>query len=295
MLKKWDKLRYFYYVADEKSLTRAAARLNTTQTTLSKHIKDLEHSLKTDLFIRRSQGMELTRSGESLFSTVKEIYAKTEILNDKFYNDKKEPEGELRILTTPGIASSWLMKYVPGFIKKYPKIHLTIIGSLKVEEAPFNGRMIKIISTQYLYYPIIQEYITTFNMNLYASENYLKKYGTPKNIKDLKQHKLISYENNKSGRLKGNTNWFMAGNTDSVLTVDSALALYYAAVADLGIVELPDQHPLLSSGKLKPIKLEEQTPQHTICCSYLRDYQRSETIKVFTKYLKDEVTKETSN
>lgn len=292
---KWDKYRYFYYVADERSLTRAAARLNMSQTTLSKHIKDLEYSLNKNLFVRRLQGMELTRAGEKLYLTVKNIYDKTEKISKDFRKEEKEPEGELRVLTTPGIASSWLMQYIPGFHRNYPKVHLTIIGSLKVEETPFNAGIIKIIPKQSSSYSIIEDYLTTFNQNLYASEKYLELHGMPQTIKDLKNHKMISYESKKSGSLRGNTNWFMAGNDNSVLTVDSALGLYYAAISDMGIVELPENYPLLKSSNLKLIKLKESSPYYDVYFSYLRENKRSEEIRVFTSYLKNEIIKENTN
>ena len=239
--------------------------------------------------------MELTRAGENLYTTVKDIYNKAQKISNEFDDDEKEPKGELRVLTTPGIASSWLMKYIPGFHKKYPKVHLTIIGNLKVEETPFNAGIIKIIPKQSSSYSIIEEYLTTFHQSLYASGKYLEINGVPKKLQDLKKHKVISYESKKSGSLRGNTNWFMAGNDNSVLTVDSALALYYAAVSDMGIVELPSNYPLLKSSNLKHIDLKEKSPHYDVYFSYLRESKRYEEIRVFTSYLKNEIMKESTN
>lgn len=41
MINKWDKLKYFYEVAKDQSISKAEKRLNISQTSLSKHIKDL--------------------------------------------------------------------------------------------------------------------------------------------------------------------------------------------------------------------------------------------------------------
>lgn len=46
------QLNTFVVVAEEKHLTRASVRLNSSQPTVSAHIKALEEELETRLFIR---------------------------------------------------------------------------------------------------------------------------------------------------------------------------------------------------------------------------------------------------
>jgi DNA-binding transcriptional LysR family regulator len=60
------QLRTFVAVAQERHLTRAAERLHLSQPTASAHIRALEQSLELSLFVRRSNGLELTRAGELL-------------------------------------------------------------------------------------------------------------------------------------------------------------------------------------------------------------------------------------
>jgi LysR family hca operon transcriptional activator len=59
-------LRYFVAVAETGSLTAAAARrLRTAQPSLSRQIRDLEHEVGTDLFVRSARGIGLTDSGRA--------------------------------------------------------------------------------------------------------------------------------------------------------------------------------------------------------------------------------------
>jgi LysR family hca operon transcriptional activator len=59
-------LRYFLAVAELGSLTQAAEeRLHTSQPSLSRQIRDLEHEIGADLFNRSAQGVELTDSGRA--------------------------------------------------------------------------------------------------------------------------------------------------------------------------------------------------------------------------------------
>lgn len=76
----YNHLRYFWIVAKEGNLTRAAEALNLSQSALSTQVKKLEHSLGHALFERRGRGLVLTEAGqialdhcETIFSTGEEM------------------------------------------------------------------------------------------------------------------------------------------------------------------------------------------------------------------------------
>src|SRR5579872_2438415 len=68
-------LRAFIAVAEESSVTRAAARLHISQPPLSRHIRQLEEELGITLFIRHRQGVRLTEAGHSLLEKAKVLAA----------------------------------------------------------------------------------------------------------------------------------------------------------------------------------------------------------------------------
>ncbi len=59
----YHHLRYFWAVAREGNLTRAAAQLHVSQSAVSVQIKKLEESLGKDLFDRSGRGLKLTEAG----------------------------------------------------------------------------------------------------------------------------------------------------------------------------------------------------------------------------------------
>jgi LysR family transcriptional activator of nhaA len=78
----YHHLHYFWAVAKEGHLTRAAARLNVSQSALSTQIRQLEDQLGQTLFERRGRTLELTEAGrlalgyaESIFSAGTELMA----------------------------------------------------------------------------------------------------------------------------------------------------------------------------------------------------------------------------
>ena len=64
-------LRAFIAVAEESSVTKAAARLHISQPPLSRHIRQLEEELGITLFIRHRQGVRLTEAGHGLLEKAK--------------------------------------------------------------------------------------------------------------------------------------------------------------------------------------------------------------------------------
>ena len=60
----FNHLRYFWAVAHEGSLTRAAERMNLSQSALSVQIQKLEHQMGHTLFERVGRRLELTEAGQ---------------------------------------------------------------------------------------------------------------------------------------------------------------------------------------------------------------------------------------
>lgn len=72
------QLQTFCIVAEELNLTRAAARLHITQPPLSRKIQQLEEEIGSRLFVRSSQGIALTPTGQFLYDQALQIIEKVE-------------------------------------------------------------------------------------------------------------------------------------------------------------------------------------------------------------------------
>lgn len=69
------QMEHFVAVAEERSFTRAAKRMNIVQSGLSMSIRELENVLGTKLFSRGSKGIELTDAGTALLPEARRVIA----------------------------------------------------------------------------------------------------------------------------------------------------------------------------------------------------------------------------
>src|SRR5580658_5395658 len=90
-----DLLKAFVAVADQSSFTRAASRLNRTQSAVSMQIKRLEDRLGVDLFHRTKSSVELSSAGEGFLGYARRIL----VLSDEAVGRLREHkiEGVVRL------------------------------------------------------------------------------------------------------------------------------------------------------------------------------------------------------
>ena len=112
-------LRYFLGVAEARSFSGAAARLNVTQPALSRQIRDLERELGIQLFDRAGRQVRLTPQGEDLLSRSRNALAEVEGIRDRARSLEEGRAGILRLGATPQV----LQSIVAGFLTRYRRSH----------------------------------------------------------------------------------------------------------------------------------------------------------------------------
>lgn len=78
----YHHLLYFWMVAKEGGISRAAEQLHLAQPTLSSQIKKLEKSLRAELFVRAGRSMVLTETGQTVYRYADEIFSLGRELTD---------------------------------------------------------------------------------------------------------------------------------------------------------------------------------------------------------------------
>jgi DNA-binding transcriptional LysR family regulator len=118
------QLRYFVAIAEEGSLTRAAARLHIAQQSLSQQLRTLEAQLGATLFERSSRGVTLTEVGAVLLREARPVLARAEGAAEAVRRAARGEQGELRVGFLSTVANHLMAPVVRAFRERHPGVTL---------------------------------------------------------------------------------------------------------------------------------------------------------------------------
>lgn len=112
-------LRYFMAIAGEENMTKAAALLHVSQSTLSKQIQVLEKELGKKLFHRHSFSISLTEEGMLLRKRAADVLLLTDKITAEFAALDDITGGNIYF----GCAESYQIRYLASYIKEFKEIY----------------------------------------------------------------------------------------------------------------------------------------------------------------------------
>jgi len=294
----WDRIRVFHAVAEAGSFTRAAERLNLSQSAISRQMGALEEDLGTALFHRHARGLVLTEQGEILQEAARAVAARMRDAEANLSESKDQPAGHLRINTTIGFGVGWLTPHLDEFCARYPDINLTMLVQdsevdLAMREADVAIRMQSPTQPD-----LVRRKLMVGHTHLYAAESYIAARGEPASLTDLDGHSLIVY-GHENAPPAPSLNWLIHVGQDeqepvrqAKLTVNNVIAMLRAAEAGMGIATLPDY--LARNRKLVRVLPQIEGPSFTAYFVYPEELRNSKRVAVFRDFLLEKVGGEDS-
>ena len=127
-------LIYFREIAKERSFTKAAKNLYSSQQCMSQHVKKLEAYYGVRFF-ERSPTVKLTEAGELLLSAIDTILETEENLRARLSYISQTQTGTLKFGLPSGRAHGILPAIIPDFQKEHPNVLVVITeGTSRVLE-----------------------------------------------------------------------------------------------------------------------------------------------------------------
>ncbi len=290
----WDKLRIFHAVAEAGSFTHAGETLHLSQSAVSRQVSALEDSLKIALFHRHARGLLLTEQGELLYRTAHEVFAKLAMTEAMLMDTKEKPSGEIKVTATVGFGSNWLTPRIREFIELYPEITVNLILAdreldLGMREADIAIRLRAPVQSD-----LIQRKLTTVRHHLYASPEYLEKYGMPSCLEDLTSRKILVYGEEAPTNIS-NINWILKSLREfdktiyPVFKVNNVYGLLLAIQSGLGVGSLPDY---IVQGHKNIVKIlpDVEGPSFDTYYVYPEELRKSKRVTIFRDFLIQKVS-----
>lgn len=285
----WDKLRIFHAAAEAGSFTHAGERLNMSQSAVSRQVSALEAELNTPLFHRHARGLVLTEQGELLYRTVSEVLHRLQSVEARLADAKTKPFGELRVTTTVGLGSGWLTPRLAEFIELYPDITLDL--NLQDDQLDLTLREadVGIWLKPPTQVDLIQRRLFTVHLHAYASTNYVRRFGAPKDLSELDRHRLMTFGGTAPSQIK-EINWLETAGREGkaprrvVLKVNSLYALKQAVRRGVGLAALPD-YMARDEPDLVPVLTNADLPAFDTYFVYPEALKSSKRVAVFRDFL----------
>jgi DNA-binding transcriptional LysR family regulator len=247
----------FLAVAEERSFTRAAARLGVSQSALSHSMRRLEAKLGLRLLTRTTRSVSPTVAGERLLETLRPALDDIDNKLSSLTELRERPAGTIRITTSKHAARPILWPAVERLTAENPdiEVELSVDGGLTdivAERFDAGVRLGERLEKDMIAVRIGPK----LRMAAVGAPSYFAKHGTPRAPGDLAHHRCINlrfvssgalyvWEFEKDGReLKVKAEGQLVLN-DVDLTVD-------AAVAGRGLAFMIEDHvaPQLAQGTL---------------------------------------------
>ncbi len=188
----YDDIYLFIQVINAGGFTQAAQKLKTHQATISKKIMRLEEEMGVTLINRNTRNLQLTNEGQYLYEQFKPHFESMEKSLDNVVNqDDKVQEGKLSIAMSPSLSTTDINNYILDFTLHHPQIMLDIHYTLNDVNLLKDNYDMAITLSKPAQETAVIKTIWQLHTILCAAPAYIKRFGNPKSLKDLEQHKII--------------------------------------------------------------------------------------------------------
>lgn len=286
-------LKAFLAVAEERSFTRAAAKLGVSQPTLSYTVRQLEARLGVRLLARTTRSVSPTEAGERLLRTVGPLFEGIVAGMNALGAYRDRPAGTIRINADEHAVDAILSPALERILPEYPdiKVEITVdYGLTDIVADRFDAgiRLGEQVAKDMIAVPVGPD----MRMVVVGSPSYFARHPKPTKPQDLLGHNCINlrlptygglyaWEFEKDGRE-------LKVRVDGQLVFNSSGPIMDAALAGLGVAYLPEEQARadLRDGRLVQVLRTWCPPFQGYHLYYPSRRQSSPAFNVFVEALR---------
>jgi DNA-binding transcriptional LysR family regulator len=261
-----NQLSWFQAVAEERSFTKAAAKLGVAQSTLSHTIKQLEMRMGIRLLTRTTRNVALTAAGERLLQTIAPRLAEIEEEIAALSALRDKPSGSIRLTLSDHALESVVWPKLKPVLKAYPDISVELLLDSTFRNIVEEGLDAGVRLGESVEKDMVAVRIgPDWRLVAVASPRYVEEHGIPQHPQELVRHVCINMRHETAGGLYA---WEFEKGGQALrvrvrgqLTFNNSYAMIDAAVNGYGIAYVPENivEREISSGSLVLI-LDDWSP-----------------------------------
>ena len=282
-------MKVFVRIYERSSFTLAADDLNLPRATLTHTLNQFEAWLGTRLLERSTRRVRPTLDGEAYYQRCVQLLAELEEAELAFRS--VAPKGRLRVDLHGTLAKYFVVPALPEFMARYPDIELSISEADRFVDLIAEGVDCVLRAGTLGDSALIGRRVANLRQVTCASPAYLRKYGEPKSLAELSEHRAVNYVSRTTAKLFPFE--FMVDGELQEVSIDGALSVFGAeiysasAVAGLGIIQCPHYRmaELIEQGVMREILQETPPPLMPVSVLYPQNRHMSPRVRVFVDWL----------
>lgn len=287
---KLTSMTVFVRVAKAGSFAGGARELGISRAMATKHIMQLEGSLRTRLFNRTTRSLSLTDVGASYLERCSQVLLDVEEMEAAVTHLQTEPRGVLKISAPPVIGATHITRAVSEFLKIHNDLKVEMILQSSHGDLIDEGIDIAICLGELEDTSMVAKKLATSSMVVCGSPNYLARYGIPKNPDDLINHScLVNWASSPRNRWQFKT---ADGQSTTIpvtgrMQANTADAIRTAAINGLGLVMIASYVVIkdIEKGKLQVVLADYTLPPLAIHAVYPHRKYLSAKVRRFMDFL----------
>jgi DNA-binding transcriptional LysR family regulator len=232
----------FVAAVEEGSLVSAARRFGLSQSMAGKHVSALEEQLKVRLLQRSTRMLKLTDVGQRYYSRCKQILREYEDANREAGDAHVSLRGMIRVAAPTTFGAMHLGKVIARFLSIHPEVTIEAALSDQYVDLVSDGIDLAIRIGLLRDSELVARRLAPCRMLLCAAPSYLKQYGIPKTIEELRRAPRLAFSEAVS-----DGDWTLTDAEGRIHRIDGAVKLtsnnmqllLSAAVAGVGIAYGP--------------------------------------------------------
>jgi DNA-binding transcriptional LysR family regulator len=187
-------LSAFATVAEERSFTRAAARMGVSQSALSHTMRGLEKRLGLQLLARTTRSVAPTAAGTALLAELAPALERIERAVAETRQQKDSPSGRIRIIIPRTATQMVILPKLAKFAQTYPEIILEVTHSNDPVDLIAGEYDAGVQLGEFIQRDMIAVRVTgEMRLAVVGSPTYFESNPTPRHPQDLKDHACIGF------------------------------------------------------------------------------------------------------
>lgn len=186
-------LEVFLAVAEERSFTRAARKLGTSQSAVSQIVRRLEASMGLQLLTRNTRSVTATEAGDKLVQTLRPAFDEIDGRIAALSALREKPSGTIRITTSRHAAETVLWPRLAPFLRDYPEVTVELsidaaLTDIVADRFDAGVRLGEHLAKDMIAIPIGPD----LRLAVVGSPGYLAENLPPREPQDLTAHRCVN-------------------------------------------------------------------------------------------------------